>query len=134
METQNFEFSPTECFVILYHEDMSAGRSFYEDILRLEIRELTYEWFVGYWVSSKHEITLCISSSPEERARWGAAGKGVVIDFVVPDVDASYRLLMKRGVEFVDPPRDMPWGLRTATFLDPAGYTLTLTSYNRKSL
>jgi len=62
---------------------------------------------------------------------WGAAGKGVVIDFVVPDVDEAYAHLKSRGVQFVEPPTDKPWRLRTASFLDPAGYTLTITSYLR---
>ncbi|MBN2043993.1 MAG: VOC family protein, partial [Anaerolineales bacterium] len=114
---------------ILYHEDMEAARAFYEEILGLKIREVTYEWFVGYWISEKHEMTLCISTSLDERERWGAAGKGVVIDFVMLDVDETYAHLAGRGVVFVEPPTNKPWGLRTATFHDPAGYTLTLTSY-----
>ena len=120
---------PRESFVILYHEDIPAARRFYEEILGLELREVTYEWFVGYWISDKHEMTLCISSSPEERAAWGAGGKGVMVDFVVPDVDAAYRRLVERGVQFDEPPTVKPWGLRTASFRDPAGYTLTITSY-----
>lgn len=121
--------APRESFVILYHEDMAAARRFYEGTLGLEVREVTYDWFVGYWISDKHEMTLCISSSPEERAAWGASGKGVVVDFVVPDVDEAYRGLVDRGVQFDEPPTDKPWGLRTATLRDPAGYTLTITSY-----
>ena len=120
---------PTESFIILYHEDMVAARFFYEDLLGLELREVTYEWFVGYRVSDKHEMTLCISSSPDERTRYGAHGRGVVIDFVVSDVDEVHARLVERGIRFVEPPTDMPWGLRTATFYDPAGYTLTITSY-----
>ena len=123
--------SPTESFVILYHEDMKAARAFYEDILGLEVREVTYDWFIGYWVSEKLEMTLCISSSPDERKKWGAGGKGVVVDFVVPDVDQSYIWLAEAGVNFIEPPIDKPWGLRTASFLDPAGYTLTITSYGK---
>lgn len=123
--------SPLESFVILYHEDMQAARRFYEGKLGLELREVTYEWFVGYWISSKHEMTLCISSNPEEHLRWGAAGKGVVIDFVVADVDATYQQLLSQGIDFVEPPMDMPWRLRTAMFQDPAGYTLSITSYLR---
>ncbi len=122
----------TEAFVILYHTDMPAARHFYEELLGLELRELTYEWFVGYWISAKHELTLCISTSPEERALWGADGKGVVVDFVVPDVDAAYQSLSERGVAFDEPPTNKPWGLRTASLRDPAGYTLTITSYCRK--
>lgn len=59
----------------------------------------------------------------------GAGGKGVVIDFVVPDVDTAYAISSSQAVEFVEPPTDKPWGLRTATFLDPAGYTLSVTPY-----
>ena len=121
--------APSESFVILYHEDMAVARAFYEDILGLSIREITYDWFIGYWVSEKHEMTLCISTSPDERRQWGANGKGVVVDFVVLDVNAAHVYLAERGVRFVDPPTDKPWGLRTASFLDPAGYTLTISSY-----
>jgi uncharacterized glyoxalase superfamily protein PhnB len=121
--------APSESFVIIYHEDMQAARQFYEDILGLEVRQVVYDWFIGYWISDKHEMTLCISTSPDERATWGAGGKGVVIDFVVADVDETYARLMKRGVKFVEPPTDKPWRLRTASLLDPAEYTLTITSY-----
>ena len=125
--------TPTESFVILYHDDMQAARQFYEGVLGLQIREITYDWFIGYWVSDKHEMTLCISSSPDERAQWGAAGKGVVIDFVVPNVDETYHQFIKHGVIFDAPPTDKPWGLRTASLRDPAGYTVSLTSYIRKA-
>lgn len=128
-DRSGMRISPTESFVILYHNDMPAARSFYEDILGLMIREITYDWFIGYWVSEKHEMTLCISTSPEETKMWGANGKGVVIDFVVPDVDKTYAYLKGRGVDFVEPPTNTLWRLRTASFLDPAGYTLTITSY-----
>lgn len=120
---------PSESFVVLYHEDMAAARRFYEEVLGLELREVTYDWFVGYWISSKHEMTLCISSSAEERTRWGAGGKGVVIDLVVEDVDQAYRQLATQKIQFSEPPNDKPWGLRSASLLDPAGYTLMLTSY-----
>jgi catechol 2,3-dioxygenase-like lactoylglutathione lyase family enzyme len=122
-------FKPSEAFVILYHEDMPAARRFYEELLGLTLRQEVYEWFVGYWVSAKHEMTLCISSSPEEVERWGSRGRGVVVDFLVENVDEIYAFLQSRGVRFTAPPRDYPWGLRTAFFLDPGGYTLTISSY-----
>jgi predicted enzyme related to lactoylglutathione lyase len=119
----------SESFVILYHEDMAAARAFYEGQLGLKVRQVVYAWFIGYWVSEKHEMTLCISTSPDERRQWGASGKGVVVDFVVPDVDQAYQHLIENGVMFIEPPTDKPWRLRTASLLDPAGYTLTITSY-----
>ena len=119
----------TECLVTLYHRDMPAARAFYEGKLGLEIREVTYEWYVGYWVTPEHSVTLAISSSPSENEQWGADGRGVVFDFLVPDVDKTYQELTQHGVEFLHPPTDFPWGLRHAKFKDPAGYTLVITSY-----
>ncbi|OGN93938.1 MAG: hypothetical protein A2Z71_08100 [Chloroflexi bacterium RBG_13_50_21] len=58
--------SPTESFIILYHEDMDAARAFYEGLLGLEVRQVVYEWFISYLVIAKHEKTLCISTSPDE--------------------------------------------------------------------
>ena len=39
----------------------------------------------------------------------------------VEDVDAAYETLSARGVRFLRPPIDQPWGLRTAYFADPEG-------------
>ena len=50
--------TPIESFVILYHEDIQAARAFYEGKLGLELREVTYDWFIGYWVNNKRDMTL----------------------------------------------------------------------------
>ena len=123
----------TECLITLYHPDMPAARRFYEDRVGLEIREVTYDWYVGYWLTSARTTTLCISSSPTERARYGAEGRGVVVDLMVADVDELYRQLVQRGVVFEHPPEDFPWGLRQAKFTDPAGYTLSISAYTAKA-
>ena len=40
----------------------------------------------------------------------------------VGDVDAMCAELSKRGVRLLNGPIDRPWGIRTASFRDPAGY------------
>jgi len=129
MTAPDLSFQATECMITLYHSDMPAARHFYEDQLGLELREATYDWYVGYWLTPAHTITLSISSSPSENAQWGADGRGVVVDLVVADVDKTYGELLQRGIVFEHPPKDFPWGLRHAKFKDPAGYTLTITGY-----
>ena len=37
-------------------------------------------------------------------------------------VDATCAWLAQRGVELLNGPMDRPWGIRTATFQDPAGH------------
>jgi catechol 2,3-dioxygenase-like lactoylglutathione lyase family enzyme len=40
----------------------------------------------------------------------------------VDDVDEMCAELVSRGVELLNGPLDRPWGIRTASFMDPAGY------------
>jgi uncharacterized glyoxalase superfamily protein PhnB len=40
----------------------------------------------------------------------------------VEDVDATCAELKRRGVQLLNGPMDRPWGIRTATFRDPAGH------------
>lgn len=40
----------------------------------------------------------------------------------VEDVDAMCTELLSRGVKLLNGPIDRPWGIRTASFMDPAGH------------
>jgi PhnB protein len=58
----------------------------------------------------------------------GDARVGGAAYFVVPDVDACAREFGSRGVTFVQPPQDMPWGPRELTVVDPDGNRLRFAS------
>jgi catechol 2,3-dioxygenase-like lactoylglutathione lyase family enzyme len=49
------------------------------------------------------------------------AGNRFVLTLPVDDVDAMCTDLATRGVELLNGPVDRPWGVRTASFSDPAG-------------
>jgi catechol 2,3-dioxygenase-like lactoylglutathione lyase family enzyme len=53
-------------------------------------------------------------------------GRFVGASLRVIDIDATYRDLLAKGVEFVEPPERMPWGGVLAHFKDPDGNILTL--------
>ena len=44
----------------------------------------------------------------------------------VDDVDAVAGELVGRGATLISGPADQPWGIRTVTFSDPAGYVWEL--------
>jgi uncharacterized glyoxalase superfamily protein PhnB len=44
----------------------------------------------------------------------------------IDDVDARCAELVTKGVKLLTGPRDQPWGMRTATFVDPAGHSWEL--------
>jgi len=50
------------------------------------------------------------------------AGSRHVFSIEVEDVDAMCAELTARGVKLLNGPMDRPWGIRTASFKDPAGH------------
>jgi catechol 2,3-dioxygenase-like lactoylglutathione lyase family enzyme len=50
------------------------------------------------------------------------SGSRFVFTVGVDDVDEMCADLVGRGVELLNGPMDRPWGIRTASFMDPAGY------------
>jgi len=59
-------------------------------------------------------IAPAIVASPGDGAR-------VQLTITVDDVDVMCAELTRRGVELLNGPVDRPWGIRTASFRDPAG-------------
>jgi len=50
------------------------------------------------------------------------AGARAQFTIEVDDVDAMCAELAERGVELLNGPVDRPWGVRTASFVDPGGH------------
>ena len=46
---------------------------------------------------------------------------GIILDFLVGDVDAEYPRIAALGVDWVMPPTTQPWGNRSMIFRDPSG-------------
>jgi predicted enzyme related to lactoylglutathione lyase len=46
---------------------------------------------------------------------------GIMLDFIVDDVDAECERIAALGVDWVMPPTTQPWGNRSMIFRDPAG-------------
>jgi len=51
----------------------------------------------------------------------GPAGQGMLIAFVVDDLDREHERLVSAGVQVVTPPETEPWGERFSQYVDPNG-------------
>lgn len=51
----------------------------------------------------------------------GPAGQGLLVAFVVDDVDAEFARMSAAGVQVVTPPETEPWGERYCQVADPNG-------------
>jgi lactoylglutathione lyase len=113
--------------VTLFVEDLEACKAFYQEVFELPITFADDEGNSAVFKFGDVLINLLkVSEAPElvSPASVAApdAGSRFVITIPVDDVDALCETLRARGVELLNGPMDRPWGPRTASFKDPAGY------------
>ncbi len=111
--------------ITLFVEDLPAAKNLYQEILELP---LVFEGDTSavYDLGNTLINLLTISEAPELIAPATVAnrdaGSRLQFTITVDDVDAKCAELTARGVELLNGPMDRPWGIRTATFEDPAGH------------
>jgi catechol 2,3-dioxygenase-like lactoylglutathione lyase family enzyme len=111
--------------ITLFVEDLPAARQFYQDVFDLPI--FFEDPNSAVFQFGETVINLLDIRQAPELIEPGAvapreAGSRMVFTLAGDDVDAMCAKLEKRGVELLNGPMDRPWGIRTASFRDPAGY------------
>lgn len=111
--------------VTLFVEDLGATKKFYAEVFGLPIHYEDDDSAVFAFGGTL--INLLKSDAAVELiepAPVGGASAPPRFQFtlVVDDVDTKCAELTSRGVELLNGPIDRPWGIRTASFRDPAGH------------
>jgi len=111
--------------ITLFVEDLEATKRFYSDVFGLPV---VYEDDDSA-VFEFGEILVNLLKATAAReliepAEVGSREAGARFQFTVEvdDVDAMCAELTGRGVQLLSGPMDRPWGIRTASFIDPAGH------------
>lgn len=111
--------------ITLFVEDLPATKAFYQAAFGLPLFFEDNDSAV-FKLGATLINLLKISAAKEliEPAQVGSreAGSRFVFTIGVDDVDAMCVELKSRGVELLNGPMNRPWGIRTASFMDPAGY------------
>ena len=109
----------------LFTEDLDATRSFYREVFGLqpvfEDADSSVYRFPNIQVNLLRASAVPELIGPAQLAS-PAAGVRFVITVDVDDVDAICRELTRHGATLLNGPVDRPWGVRTASFRDPAGH------------
>jgi len=109
----------------LFAEDLVGIKSFYEEVFGLP---LIFEDENSALFKFENVMLMVrdVSAAPELIATVAVGspegGSRFVLAVFVDDVDAACTELARRGVVLLDGPADRSWGMRTATFSDPAGH------------
>lgn len=110
-------------------EDQDLALDFYVGKLGWEKRADAQYGEEARWVEvgpSGAVTTLALVRPDDVGAPREEAGKYKGISLITDDIDATYNKLSDRGVKFVQPPEQMPWGARATWFEDPDGNLLFL--------
>ncbi|MET9650954.1 VOC family protein [Streptomyces sp. NPDC006460] len=111
--------------VTLFAEDLEATKSFYEEVFGLPVTfedEDSAVFGFGNILVNLLKIPAAGELIEPARVASPAAGARLQLTLPVDDVDAMCKQLTARGVTLLNGPVDRPWGVRTASFQDPAGH------------
>jgi catechol 2,3-dioxygenase-like lactoylglutathione lyase family enzyme len=117
---------PQAIFAItLFVEDLDTTKQFYQKVFGLPV---AFEDATSAVFEFKNTLINLLKITQADELINPAtvasreAGSRFVFTIHVDDVDAMCEELTKRGVKLLNGPMDRPWGIRTASFQDPAGY------------
>ena len=111
--------------ITLFVEDLAEAKRFYGEVFGLPV-VFEDESSTVFKFGETLVNLLQVGEAPElvTPASVAAPEAGVRFQFTleVEDVDAMAAELQRRGVTLLNGPIDRPWGVRTASFRDPAGH------------
>jgi catechol 2,3-dioxygenase-like lactoylglutathione lyase family enzyme len=111
--------------VTLFVEDLAATKEFYERVFGLPVVFEDPDSAVfrfGTMLVNLLKATAARELIEPGRLAPPEAGSRFQFTIDVDDVDALCADLAARGVKLLNGPIDRPWGVRTASFQDPAGH------------
>lgn len=111
--------------ITLFVEDLAATKQFYLDAFGLPI---AYEDDNSAVFTFGNTMINLLKTTEAKQLIEPAAvasresGSRLQLTITVDDVDATCARLAASGVAMLNGPMDRPWGIRTASFADPAGH------------
>lgn len=111
--------------ITLFVEDVIATRGFYREVFGLPVVYEDDDSVVFRFGATL--INLLTTTAAQELVEPATVaprevGSRLQLTIDVDDVDAMCAELARRGVHLLNGPIDRPWGVRTASFVDPAGH------------
>ena len=117
---------PTGIFAItLFVEDLAAAKLFYQKVFGLPVDyqdDASAVFKFGNTLINLLKTAAAVELIEPAPIARPEDGSRVVFTIPVDDVDALCAQLTARGVELLNGPIDRPWGIRTASFVDPGGH------------
>ena len=109
----------------LFVEDLDDTKRFYQEVFGLPVHYEDDDSAVfkfGVTLINLLKTSAAVQLIEPASVASAEAGARMQLTIQVNDVDATCAELISRGVQLLNGPMDRPWGIRTASFRDPAGH------------
>jgi lactoylglutathione lyase len=111
--------------IALFVQDLTGCTTFYQDTLGLSYQgsdatASTFRLQDRYLILLSPEGAAEILGTTPDQIKFDSASRTLLV-IKVENVQVTYEQLIGKGVRFLRPPVDHPWGKRTAPFADPEG-------------
>lgn len=108
--------------ITLFADDLETTKAFYVEVFGLPLHYEDDDSAVFNFGNTL--INLLATTEAHGLIAPAEVGSGprVQLTIDVDDVDATCAELRRRGVVLLNGPMNRPWGIRTASFVDPAGH------------
>ena len=111
--------------ITLFVEDLDETERFYQEVFGLPVHfedDASAVFKFGDLLINLLQSTAAVELIEPASVASADAGARLQLTVDVDDVDATCAELTRRGVKLLNGPMDRPWGIRTASFRDPAGH------------
>ena len=120
---------PSRNFYSVLSDDLPASRDWYVGLFGYRV-EFDSDWFVHLQSADAPDVEFGILARDQDIVpdRVRARPSGGMVTIVVEDVDALHQRAIERGVEVIEPPRDLFYGQRRMLMIDPNGSVVDASS------
>ena len=111
--------------ITLFVENLEAAKQFYQEVFGVPVifeDDNSTVFKFGNTLINLLKTTEAGELIEPATVASRETGSRFVFTIDVDDVDAMCTELTARGVELLNGPMDRPWGVRTASFMDPGGH------------
>ncbi|MER3407879.1 MAG: glyoxalase/bleomycin resistance/dioxygenase family protein [Nitrososphaera sp.] len=112
--------------VILLVSNMQASIKFYKDTLGLPLKTRSKDWTEFF------KDGTVIALHPAKKRSMVGSGAGMLVGFMVSDMDATVKELKAKKVKFFKNPKEEPFG-KHAIIEDPDGHPISIAEIKQKS-
>ncbi|RLL48385.1 glyoxalase/bleomycin resistance/extradiol dioxygenase family protein [Oceanobacillus piezotolerans] len=126
---------PMPFFTKLEVSDMNRSLSWYNDVLHFDsvfqLPDSTGDIVMAHIRGEQYQDIMLILGRDNKDIK----GKGVILNFLVKEVDSFAERAFTVGAKIVEGPINRPWNARELVLKDPDGYSITLSAaiYGDKS-